>query len=124
MKRIILILLLIMPFVLAQKTFCDGCLYEDICVERGVQYSGFYCDENNTIVGVKAAGSPCSYNYECSSFYCDKVCKVNVKEGRSIWPLFLIIIVLFFSIYLLFKKFSPLSKEPEEKKSFKELLRR
>ncbi|MDP6642242.1 MAG: hypothetical protein QGF74_02605 [Candidatus Nanoarchaeia archaeon] len=83
--KILIILLLLIPFVYAQ---CEGCEYNDKCVKVGTQRltseygEQIYCSSNRKIETAKNDGDPCLFDYECKSYLCDNECQ-TIKQKRD-----------------------------------------
>jgi len=108
MIKILFIFLLLIPLVYAQ---CEGCQYDDECIDVGTQKflskdgSTIYCSEDKRIEITKIEGELCQFNYECESFFCDNECKTfeTKKEfNLNFLPYTFIMIFIFLLIALIF----------------------
>jgi|TARA_B100001971_G_C18213248_1_gene552133 hypothetical protein len=82
--KILIILLLLIPFVSAQ---CEGCEYNDKCVKVGMQRltseygEQIYCSSDRKIESAKNSGDSCLFDYECKSYLCDNECLTIEQKG-------------------------------------------
>gem|GEM_PF-5717983 len=111
-KRIILLLLLFtFPIVKAQ---CQGCLFNNKCIDLGEQRissagSQQYCSSTRSMVPAKSDGESCQENYECINFYCkNNQCSsvsITVEEKSSYFNfviyglIFILILSLTYYLY-------------------------
>jgi hypothetical protein len=50
----------------------SGCSYNDICLDVGTILNNTYCNSNDLFVSKKELNSNCSFDYECSTLFCNK----------------------------------------------------
>lgn len=114
MNKIIILLLLLFSFPIV-KAQCQGCLFNDKCIDIGEQRisttgSQVYCGNNHNMVPAKSDGESCQENYECINFYCkNNQCSsvpipVEEKSNYFNFAIYSLIFILILSlIYYLYK---------------------
>lgn len=114
MNKIIILLLLLFTFPIV-KAQCQGCLFNNKCIDLGEQRissigSQQYCSSTHNMVPAKSDGEPCQENYECINFYCkNNQCSsvpipIEEKPNSFNFAIYGLIFILILSlIYYLYK---------------------
>lgn len=114
MNKVIILLLLLFSFPIV-KAQCQGCLFNNKCIDLGEQRissagSQQYCSSTHNMVPAKSDGESCQENYECINFYCkNNQCSsvpilVEEKPNSFNFTIYGLIFILILSlIYYLYK---------------------
>ena len=131
MNKVIILLLLLFIFP-AVKAQCQGCLFNNKCIDLGEQRisttgSQMYCSDNHNMVPAKSDGESCQQNYECINFYCkNNQCSsvsipVEEKSNYFNFAIYGLIFILVLSLIYYLYKSNILSSIIKIKKEGKEI---
>ncbi len=67
------------------KEICDGCFYDNSCINIGIRFEGKYCDVSGDVLDQKAEEEQCENDFECES----NICKGEYCVSTSTWNRFL-----------------------------------